>query len=359
MNDFEVKFSRFMFKRDSAQRRRLYQKLAKLLGNGVQIIDALQTMQERRVILKSAKDPVAVALAEWIRKLRNGARLSVAIDGWVGTDEQMLISAGEQSGNIDAALVSTAEIMEAKKKIRSAVIGGLAYPGFMMIIAFAVLIMFSYKIIPEFSQVVPYEKWRGLAKAMVDFANFTRTWMFAIAGAPVLLITAFMLSLPRWKDGMRITLDRYMPFSVYRMLHGSTWMISFASLVSAGVRLENALGQLMEGASPWMQVRIQACLRGMRSGLNPGDALARSGYGFPDAEIIDDLGVYAKLSGFDVALGIIGREWITESVERIQMMMKVIFGASVLMVGLFIALMVGGLIGMELQMTQIMQGTYR
>lgn len=136
-------------------------------------------------------------------------------------------------------------------------------------------------------------------------------------------------------------------------------MISFASLVAAGVRIENALQQMSIGTSPWMKARIDACLRGMRAGLNPGDALHKSGYGFPDREIIDDLAVYARLSGFDQALSIIGKEWITESVEQIQEMMKVIFGISILIVGLFIAFMVGGLIGMELQMASIMQGTYR
>lgn len=97
----------------------------------------------------------------------------------------------------------------------------------------------------------------------------------------------------------------------------------------------------------------------MRSGLNPGDALAKSGFGFPDVEIIDDLGVYARLSGFDAALAILGKEWISESVERIQTLMNAVFGISILFVGLFVAGMVGGLIGMELQMTQIMQSTYR
>ena len=39
--------------------------------------------------------------------------------------------------------------------------------------------------------------------------------------------------------------------------------------------------------------------------------------------------------------------------------MNAVFGISILFVGLFVAGMVGGLIGMELQMTQIMQSTYR
>ena len=122
---------------------------------------------------------------------------------------------------------------------------------------------------------------------------------------------------------------------------------------------ENALQYLARDASPWLRVRTNACLSGMRSGLNVGDALAKSGYGFPDVEIIDDLGVYSKLSGFDAAAALLGKEWIVESVTRIQAMMKIIFGISVLSVGLFIAFMVGGLIGMELQMASIMQSSYK
>lgn len=357
--ELERQFAQWSFKSNGTARRRLWIKLSKLLENGVPIVEAISSLYERRLALKGNGDPTVVALSEWLRKLRNGQRFSQALNGWVGHDEQMLISAGEQSGSLDESLRSTSEVMEAKKKITGALIGGLLYPVVMMLIAFAVLIMFSYKVIPEFSQVVPYEKWVGLSKFMVDFSNFARKWMILIAGTPILLIILFVLALPRWKDGFRITADRYLPFSVYRILHGSTWMISFAALVGAGVRIENALMQLGEGASPWMSVRIQACLRGMRSGMNPGDALAKSGYGFPDLEIIDDLAVYARMSGFDQALAIIGKEWITESVERIQLMMKAVFGISVLFVGLFIAFMVGGLIAMELQMTSVMQGTYR
>ncbi|QHE89336.1 type II secretion system F family protein [Hydrogenophaga sp. BPS33] len=359
MDELEFKFARFMFRNDANLRRRLYLKLGKLLGNGVPIIDALETMRARRVTLKSTKEPLAVALSDWLRKLRNGSRLSQAIVGWVSPDEAMLISAGEQSGKIEDALVSAAEVMTAKKKIKNAVVGGIAYPSVMLLIAFGVLVMFSYKIIPEFAQIVPYEKWHGVAKLMIDFANFARAWMGAIAGVPVALVLAFWWSLPRWSEGLRIRFDRAVPYSVYRVQHGSAWMISFAALVGAGVRIETALEQLLSGASPWMRIRILACLKGMRSGLNPGDALAKSGYGFPDIEIIDDLGVYARLSGFETALSTIGKEWIAESVEKIESMMKVIFGFSILFVGLFIALMVAGLMGMELQMSQVIQSSYR
>jgi len=359
MQDFTYQVNRFLFRFDAGSRKRLWRKLSKLIENGVPILDALTSIHSRRVSAGQGNHPTAIALNEWIKKIRNGHRLSQATEGWIDRDEQMLLAAGEQSGKLDEALLSISEIMEAKKKIRSAVIGGLAYPLVMLMLGFGVLIMFSFKIIPEFSRVVSDDKWQGIARMMIDFANFARDWLVLIVVAIVAIIIAFFVSLPRWSEGWRIKLDTWPPYNIYRMLQGSTWMISFASMVAAGVRIENALQQMAVGTAPWMKTRIEACLRGMRAGLNPGDALHKSGYGFPDKEIIDDLAVYARLSGFDQALAIIGKEWITESVEQIQGMMKVIFGISILIVGLFIAFMVGGLIGMELQMAAIMQGTYR
>lgn len=359
MNDLEYKLNRFLFKIDASGRKRLWVKLSKLLSNGVPIIDALNSMYLRRLESGKKKHPTTLALAEWISKLKNGRRISQAIEGWVDRDEQMLIAAGEQSGNLAEALNSAAAVMEAKKKIRGAVIGGLIYPAIMLCIAVGVLIMFSYKIIPSFTGIVPDNKWHGIARFMINLADFSRHWIWLVVLVLIVIIIAFFSSLPRWSEGLRIKLDRYPPYSVYRMLQGSTWMISFAALVAAGVRIENALVQLSEGASPWLYVRIQSCLRGMRSGLHTGDALAKSGYGFPDLEIIDDLGVYSKLSGFDEALSIIGREWIKDSVESIQIMMQVIFGISLLSVGGFVAFMVGGLVGMELQLADIMHAAYQ
>jgi len=359
MSDLELKLNRFLFKMDATARKRLWKKLSKLISNGVPILDALSSMHARRVESGNAKHPLTLALADWMAKVKNGRRMSQAIEGWVDRDEQMLIAAGEQSGKLDEALTSASEVMEAKKKIRSAVIGGMVYPVVMFAIAIGVLIMFSYKVIPSFTKIIPYEKWSGIAVVMIDVSNFTRDWVAVIVGVIIAIVIAFFVSLPKWSEGFRIKLDQYPPYNVYRMLQGSTWMISFAALVSAGVRVENALQQLSDGAEPWLHARVQACLRGMRSGLNAGDSLAKAGYGFPDLEIIDDLGVYAKLSGFDEALAIIGKEWIQESVESIKGMMTVIFSISLLMVGGVIIFMVGGLVGMELQMAQIMQSSYK
>jgi type II secretory pathway component PulF len=93
----------------------------------------------------------------------------------------------------------------------------------------------------------------------------------------------------------------------------------------------------------------------MKSGKTLGAALVQTRYEFPDREIISDIQIYANKSGFDEALRVIGDEWITESVERIQDMMRIVFSASLLFAGGVIAFMVSGMFAMQLQLSQLMQ----
>jgi len=194
-----------------------------------------------------------------------------------------------------------------------------------------------------------------MARKVIDFSHFIQHWLWLLTAMAIGIIIAFSLSFARWDGRLRIKLDRYIPYSVYRIVLGSTWLISFSALVEGGLRVEQALRELSSTASPWLQTRINGCLRGMQSGLSVGDALINAGHEFPDREIIDDLGVYSNLSGFDVALTMLGKEWLEESVTQIKSRMHLVFGASILLLGLVIAFMASGLISMELQLSSVLK----
>ncbi len=356
VSTFEASFGRFWFKQvDQATRRRLWLKLAKLIGNGVQILQALESIRNRRVASGGEKEPETIALTAWIKAIRNGARLSKAMQGWVTVEEMMLISAGEQSGALEAALYSAARIMEARKRITGAVYSGLAYPAVLLVMAFGVLFLFGFKIVPAFTQAIQGAQWTGLARWMILLSDFARNWLWLMALIIPGFITLFFMTLSRFDGTIRVRLDRYAPYSIYRIVQGGTWLIALAAMVEAGLRIEVALEQLAAHAGPWLKRRITTCLSGMRSGRNMGEALARSGLEFPDREIIEDLGVYSSLSGFEESLSMLGREWLDEAVEQIESRMKVVFGLCLLLVGGLIAFMVSGMIAMELQMSQAMQ----
>lgn len=352
----EIKFAKWWFLHmESASRRRLWVKLAKMIGNSVQIISALESMHARRKVMAGKGDSTVIALEQWVVSMKNGNRLSEVVKGWVSDVELMLISSGDMTGTLEHSLLSAARVMDATKEIKSTVIKGTAYPIILVLVAFAVLYLFGFKVVPEFTKIVPADRFVGLAKVLINLSNFARNWMMLTIGVVVSLLIAFFVSLPRWDGPLRIKLDKYPPFNVYRIVVGSTWLISLSAMLEAGVRLETAMTELAGLASKWGQNRINHALRGMRAGLPLGDALQKSGTGFPDQEIIDDLGVYSTLSGFDEAVSILGREWLTESVAQIKARMTVVFGIALLSVAALIATMVGGMMNMQLQMSQIIK----
>ncbi len=356
VNGIEASFGKFWFKQVAhGSRRRLWLKLAKLIGNGVQILQAVDSIKDRRIASGGKGEPEVIALTAWSAAIRNGARLSKAMEGWVTIEEMMLISAGEQSGTLEAALRSAARVMEARKRITGAVYAGLAYPFVLILMAVGVLFLFGFKIVPAFTKVLHGAEWQGIAKGMIFVSNFARDWLWIAIPIIAGLMVVFYMSLSRFDGPLRIRFDRFAPYSIYRIMQGSTWLIALAAMVEAGLRIEVAMEQLAANAGPWLKRRINAGLAGMRSGRNLGDALARAGHEFPDREIIDDLGVYSSLSGFEEALAMLGREWLDESVEQIEMRMKVVFGISLLIVGGLIAFLVAGMMAMELQMSQAMQ----
>lgn len=351
LEDFDAGYVRFRFKLRTKVRQRVWRKLAKLLKDGIPMIAGLEEIRG----LRRPKAAESIAIGEWIRSLENGAKLADAVRTWVSTEEYMLIMAGEQSGTLADTLTSVVTVAKAKSQIQGAVIGGIAYPAFILILAFVMLYYFGFKIIPAFTKVARGDSWTGVSRVMIDMSVFVRAWLPALIVGFCAGVVAFFYSLANWNSPVRVALDRFAPYSIYRVMQGSSWLIALAALVQAGVRLEVAIQQLGDGASAWARVRMDGALAGLRSGRNLGDSLERTGFEFPDREINADIRVYSTKSGFQEALRLIGNEWITESVERIQSLMGVVFIVTMLVVGGFILFLVAGLMGMMLQLAQIMQ----
>lgn len=358
--DAEHAFGKFIFRHVNTKgRQRIWAKLSKLIGNGVPISRAIGTMCDRRRRNCGKGDAQVIALTEWQNGMNNGKRLSQVIGDWVSPVERMLIAAGDQSGSVEQAMKSAIHVMQASQKIRSSIISGVWYPALLIIASFVVLYMVGFMVVPAFAKAQPQGGFRGAAAALVGLAYFAQHWMIPMAIGLVLAVVTFFWSLSRWDGRVRVILDRFPPYSVYRMLVGSTWLISLAAMIEAGVRLENALQQLNDMSGRWMKNRTLAALSGMRAGYHLGDSLLRSGFDFPDREIIDDLGIYSSLSGFDEALSTLGRDWVDEAVQSIASKMNVIFVVSIIVIAGLVGTMASGMIAMELQMVQTMQRTAR
>jgi type II secretory pathway component PulF len=356
-SQWQDRFARFMFYINESNRLRLWRKLGKMINDGFPLLQAIEELRNRRKARRGEQHEEVVALSAWLQALNNGKRLSVAIQGWVSKEEELLILSGDESGSLDIALESVVSLMLAKRKITAAIRSGITYPGFLFALAFVVVYFFGFKIIPSFTRVVPNNTWYGMAHALILFCDFSRNWLWLVFSLVVGTIALFFYSLPRWDGALRSKLDRHAPYSIYRMQQGSSWLIGMAALVRGGVRMETAMEKVSSGATPWLKRRVIAALRSMRTGLPLGEALAATGYEFPDPEIIDDLVIYTRKSGSEESIKTLGEEWIVQAVEEIKLKMAIVFAGALFLVGSIIIFNVGGMISMQLQLQQsISQG---
>nr|MBP7568062.1 type II secretion system F family protein [Burkholderiaceae bacterium] len=178
--ELKIALARWSIRGATQGRLRLWRKLASLLKNGVPILRALQELRQRRVQSSGPDHAESVALGEWARILGNGGSLATAISGWVSSDEELLIHAGEQHGDMLAAFGRLELLLTASTRIRRAVLGAVMYPGVLVLLLFTLLIFYAWKIIPVYEEVANTRggHFEGLAASLVWLAGATRQWVW-------------------------------------------------------------------------------------------------------------------------------------------------------------------------------------
>lgn len=329
-------------------RLRLYRKMSKMLSNGLPLLKVLEELRDRASHHgKKPGEPVALILDDCRRSVQNGRLLSEALEGWAPRAEQMILMAGEQSGKLESTLISVVNVVQARKKINAVIVGGMAYPLAILALVLAYVWLFGVKVIPQFTLMVDPAKWHGSARSLYLMSQWVQQWMLVTLLALGGLLVVLFVSLPRWRGNLRIWADKLPPYSIYRLMVGSSFLMAFSALQGAGMTVEKALMRLSHLAPPWLRERLDGALLGVRSGLNCGEALRNTGYEFPSQEVIDDLCVYAEYKGFAEALKLLADEWMEQGVEVIALRMKMVNGFAVVIMSMVIGWLVMGFFGIQ------------
>lgn len=344
--DINRHWAKFQF--GSNTRLRLYRKIAKMLANGLPLLKILEELQTRASEGgKKPNEPLAIVLDDCRRMVQNGRMLSEALVWWVPGTEQMIIMAGEQAGRLEGTLVAVVDVVQSGKKIKAVILGGVAYPIAIFFLIITYIYIFGTSVIPQFARMVDPATWHGAARSLYMMSQLVQHGMLYLVIALVVAMSAVVASMPRWRGNVRVFLDRFAPYSIYRLMVGSSFLMAFSALQFAGVTVERSLARLADAAQPWLRERLDGALLGVKSGLNCGEALRRAGYGFPSDEVVDDLCVYAGYKGFGEALKIMADEWMEEGVEIITRQMKVLNGVAIVLLAVAIGWLVTGFFGIQ------------
>jgi len=304
------------------ERQRFYTKLVQLLENGVSLDTALAQIEK---IAGRKSRTLPKLYRRWRNEIAEGTNFGTCLSPYVPSSEAILLETGANSGKILKSLQNAAESIENQSKVKKAIVGAAAYPAVLTAMLIAAMVLSSYKVIPTFEQIIPVEQWQGIAYGVAIAARFIREDGMYLLGGIGLAITIVVVSMPRWCSPIRVYFDRYVPWSIYKMWQGSAFLLSVASMMSAGIKIDEvSLARISRQSEPYLRQRIKGMLKYIASGENLGDALYNAGYDFPDAEIIGDLQIYARLRGFDQNLIRITRIWIDGLVDRVNVAMKIV-----------------------------------
>ncbi len=324
---------------DARTRERFYRKLSQLLRNGISISRALEQMELTEG--KQRRGVMAKLIKRWRHSIENGVNFGTCIAPYVPSNESLLLESGGNFGRMQRALTEAAEAVAQQRRVKKMVVRSSAYPLLLLIILGNALFLASYNVIPAFADVLPVEKWQGVPAIVAKIADFIRhfgPWLLlGVLGLTVLVFG----TMSRWHGRTRMLVERLVPWSVYRMWQGSSFLLSVASLMSSGVKIDEvALKRISSRVGPYMRERIDAISRQIVSGHNLGEAMYRAGYGFPDIELIDDMRIYAALRNFEDNITTIAREWVDDVLDRIDVAMKMANTAVLFLIAITMGLLI-------------------
>ncbi len=345
-------FAKRIVKHSAKKRLKLYRKLSALLRNNFTLMDALDRLW--MIASKDGKsmgEPFAIAISIWQGRLENGESFSKALRGWVPFRERLMLSVGDVS-RLETALVHVIKVAEGSDRIIAPLISAFAYPLFLLVLTFLILIMVAVYLVPPLIDAAGKDIiWSGVASSLVSVSDGIAVywWMFPLGFISFIFFVA--ISLPYLTGKLRIILDIFPPWSLYRLFTGVSWILSLSALTKSGTPITKGMASLREDSTPYLKERIDYTLDYMSEGENLGTALKHTGFNFPDKETIGDLEIYAELDNFEETLEQIGNEYLEDAIIRIQTTAGILNSFAILLIAIVIAWVVFGTFEMQEQLT--------
>ena len=238
-----------------------------LMSDGIPPRDALR-------LTATAAAPLDRQVARhMLRKLREGRAMSSSMDRLFRFDVVSAITAAEQTENFSENGAIVLQHIRNQYEARSGSLGQLVKPGFYVLFACAVYVVFALMIWPKFEAVLSPEQWPAPAKAAYGIGLFIANFWAVMVGGLILAAAGIRLLLRRWTGGGRRLLDRVWPFTLYRVLLAANALESLGTLLVAGHDIRTALSTVSRHASPYTRMYFDLMRRRLRDGRSVSRAL--------------------------------------------------------------------------------------
>ena len=285
---WQIVLAKMMF--SGRERLDFYDVFATYLDRSVRQPQALAEIRaieiEGRALFVHWTRPLATAIPCWLfRILDCGENFGAVMADWLPHDEAMIFAAMAESGLTGQGLRDLARLSARQTAWRKSLRRAL-FPLFgasaLFVAGFSYL---SRSLFPTLFLSLPAGvQLEGAAATLKTTSDFFAAFGPYLLAAIILVPLGIARLLPVWTGTARKIADELPLFGLYKTWTGLGFLISLSALLKAGISLREALAMLEERSPPYTAERLRAVLA--RDDAYLGEALAASGYGWPDPRTI-------------------------------------------------------------------------
>lgn len=349
MNGFERWFSRVQF--GAKKRHEFYEQIIALMRAGMsrrQAVDTAWIIASKDG--KKPKEGVAIVISDIKKRLENGYTFGEALEPWAPADDVMVLNAIDSSKKFEESLEEYVILDKRRKTMIGKMLGGMAYPLFLMLGAYLLVIFFGKSVMPQLNEMIPMDQWNGMAAGLRYMAVFADEYSKPVTIFLVVFFVALYLSLKRWYGFGRSFADKLPLYSMYRAYTGVNFLVGMAALTNGGVKVVDAINNLLPRSTPYVRRRLLMTRHGLLSGKNLGQALYDTGMDWPDAGINLNLKVFAQTQDLGSAMQKIADNSLSNTEKKMDRSLGSMKLVSMVAVFFVIATVMGGIFALQGQM---------
>lgn len=329
----------------TAARLEWYDVFAALTRDGRAVADVLREMQ---VEFNHVGHPMAPVVNELLARLSGGGTvkniknrsIGSLLTGLVPTNEALLIEAGETTGSIAKGFDAAKDYVTSTNELIKEVKGAMAQPAVLLLILLGVIIFYSVKVLPEFSQMAPRAMWTGRAQLYGRLADAAIPIAVGIVIGGTVLFAVYLKLLKFWTGSVREAMDRHIwPFTTASQINSAAMLASLASFVGAGKPFADAINTLGSNSDPYMGDVYSRIMGSLKKGKSPPEALS-------ECHIIPRkfhwiIRLYGKSTDFASSLKGLSQRFIETAIKRTKAAFDII--------GLLVKLLIVGFVAWTMQ----------
>ncbi len=195
-------------------------------------------------------------ILERFQKGHNAGRIGYLLEDVMPRSDAMMLVGVDRAADKSAAFVALADAVDNQNEMKKLVFGYAALPALMLPMCFVLIGILSRIVItieqstPAYIQAELWSGFNGLARFIASFISQHGTWsMILFLG----FLSLALMSLPRWCGPLRLRLESWPLFSLYRDYQVGLLFTSLAMLLKTGGTLKWAIEDLSQSTSTWLR----------------------------------------------------------------------------------------------------------